>query len=99
MGDMGTAVCDRVTVPFLAPVRLGLVLGCREDHVSPAAAAFHAMPSMRSECPRTAPCLARSCRWGAALPSPDFLAAWQDQKTPGKSTEEKSHQCAGSQKH
>lgn len=47
----------------------------------------------------TAPCLASSCRWGAALAGPDFLAAWQDQKTSGKVTEEKSHQCAGSQKH
>lgn len=37
--------------------------------------------------------------YGAAPTSPGCLAAWLEQKASGNSTEEKSHPCAGSQKH
>lgn len=47
----------------------------------------------------TTPCLISSCRYEASLAGPDYLPTWQDKTTSGKSTEEKSHPCAGSQKH
>lgn len=37
--------------------------------------------------------------YGAAPTGPGCLVAWQEQKASGNSTEEKSHPCAGSQKH
>jgi len=56
-------------------------------------------PSTATDPKGTNPRLISSCRYEASLACPDYLPTWQDKTTSGKSTEEKSHPCAGSQKH